>query len=915
MPSLREEITRTFLRISGRSRISATGARGPRRAGGPDHSESYGPYRIVKRLGAGGMGQVYLALDTRLDRHVALKFLPPELTADEFVLRRFQQEARTASALNHPNILTIYEFPEIDGEHIIVSEFVDGVTLRSALDRDAVDLKTGIGIVMQAVSALVAAHAAGVVHRDLKPTNIMIRPDGYAKVIDFGLAKLTHATHGRSARESWTQPGSVIGTVDYMSPEQARGEDVDERTDIWSLGVILYEIATGQRPFQGRTESHVIVSILDLPPRPFADVSNVPEGMAALIQRCLAKDRKERIQTARQLLGELQTIQRATGSASDLRPFALPHIAKGRRTLTLFAVIAAALVIAFCVWWWPLNGDWKVLGPHWFEFDSTRRITFEGDVSGAAISGDGKYLAYTGGPLGASVLRIRNLQNGDESHLPPTADEYSGLTFSPDGKSLLYVANHQEVGRLFSLPVDRVGVEPSQMVVEDVNGPVVFSPGGNEFAFTRASSDRRGITNAVLIAGKNNPRNPRSLVSIVGTQIRDQLAWLPKRNLIAAVTYPASLSEATRATVVLLDQTGRQVKAYVPQHIRSLFSPVALDGGSLLVFSGTPEGTQQKRLVQLFIPTGEFHETLADMPGFESVSATADSRTLACVRVDQRSSVWVADAGNLAAPSKMTRDTEHIPQVAWVSDSTLVLPSARSGNENLALLAGDSIQPIDPPQACLQGYPAVVPGTGVVVYASNCAHGGDDFNIWSVDTKTHARRQLTAGSSYDYQPDVSPDGKWVFYTSWSSNAAAIWKIPVQGGEPIRVSPGQAKVPFVSPDGTKIVCQTRQPFGPWQIKVLSASDGAVLQGFPNLPAGTNAPVRWSPDGKALDFIRNGSGYSSIWRQPLTGSAPVELLRIAEDNIYFFSWNATGTKIAYIKSRAQRDVVLFSRRNKQ
>ena len=288
MPSLREEITKAFLRLSRRgsayeqpSAVRDTVLQPPSREG-----RQFGSYRILKRLGAGGMGEVYLAFDIRLERQVALKFLPPHLTSNEQAVRRFQQEARAASALNHPNILTIHEVGQIEGEHFIASEYVDGITLRTALYRKSVDVFTAVDIATQVASALMAAHSAGVVHRDLKPTNIMIRPDGYVKVIDFGLAKLIQALDRDSPiDETRTRPGSVIGTLDYMSPEQARGDKLDQRTDLWSLGVVLYEMVAQRRPFEGDTESHVVVGILDNPVPPIENAPQVSPRLIEIVHR------------------------------------------------------------------------------------------------------------------------------------------------------------------------------------------------------------------------------------------------------------------------------------------------------------------------------------------------------------------------------------------------------------------------------------------------------------------------------------------------------------------------------------------------------------------------------------------------------------------------------------------------------
>ncbi len=304
MPSLRQEITKTFRRFSRRDDSSRPGRDSAETIVRPDPREGQqlGAYRILKRLGTGGMGHVYLALDTRLGRHVALKFLSPELVADPAMLHHLEQEARTASALNHPNILTIYEIGASGQDHFIASEFVDGATLRNTLQRWEIDPGTAIDIATQIASALTAAHAAGIVHRDLKPGNMIIRPDGLVKVIDFGLAKRIKKPEQELADPSWTG-GSLVGTVDYMSPEQARGDEVDHRTDLWSLGVLLYEMVAHRRPFEGDTESHVIVAILDQPVPALPGAKPDTAALAKIVRHALAKDPAKRYQTATRDVG------------------------------------------------------------------------------------------------------------------------------------------------------------------------------------------------------------------------------------------------------------------------------------------------------------------------------------------------------------------------------------------------------------------------------------------------------------------------------------------------------------------------------------------------------------------------------------------------------------------------------------
>ncbi|MCI0389930.1 MAG: protein kinase [Acidobacteria bacterium] len=290
----------------------------------PDDPQSFsgemiGVYRLIKELGHGGMGTVYLAYDTRLGRRAALKLLPLQLVNNPDRVRRFQREARTVSALNHPNIITIYDFGQENGRHYIVSEFVEGRTLRNYVKNPDLSLSQILDLVTQVASALEAAHAAGIVHRDIKPENIMLRPDGYAKVLDFGLAKLTEPESGSdktktkgSARGSdfETRTGTVLGTANYMSPEQARGQKVDGRSDLFSLGVVLYELITGHRPFVGETWHHTIVAITDAEPPPIArDVQGAPAALQEIISHVLAKNCEQRYQTARELLADLETLQ------------------------------------------------------------------------------------------------------------------------------------------------------------------------------------------------------------------------------------------------------------------------------------------------------------------------------------------------------------------------------------------------------------------------------------------------------------------------------------------------------------------------------------------------------------------------------------------------------------------------------
>jgi serine/threonine protein kinase len=267
-----------------------------------------GPYRITAEIGRGGMGTVYLAEDARLGRKVALKMLPREFTRDAERVRRFQREARAASALNHPGILTIFEIGEANGYRFIATEFVEGQTLRQRLKAGSLDLPARLEAAEQVASALAAAHQVGIIHRDIKPENIMLRPDGYVKVLDFGIAKLTEDEGGNRHTDFETKSGMVMGTASYMSPEQARGLKVDARTDLFSLGVLIYEMLTGHRPFTGASYPDVLVAILHNEPLPLVHYrADAPIELQKMVHRALAKNREDRYQSAADLLHEIGT--------------------------------------------------------------------------------------------------------------------------------------------------------------------------------------------------------------------------------------------------------------------------------------------------------------------------------------------------------------------------------------------------------------------------------------------------------------------------------------------------------------------------------------------------------------------------------------------------------------------------------
>ena len=356
-------------------------------------------YHILKKIGSGGMGEVYLAEDIRLNRKVALKLLPSKFTNDKDRIRRFEREAKAASGLNHPNILTIYDIGQFDSSSFIASEFIDGETLRQRIRKSKIPLKEILSISIQVAEALDAAHGAGIIHRDIKPENIMLRKDGYVKVLDFGLAKLTENSEPSASSDietlAKTQSGIVLGTIRYMSPEQARGLEIDARSDLFSIGVVLYEMISGKVPFDGATFSDVLAAILEKQP-PELD-AHIPDDLQWIIRKALAKDADERYQTAKDLLADLKRIRKQFETSEGHKTATDPALSKQhkKKNIVILSVLMVALIPLVLLLTNRINRKTTVRKP--FDKIKITRLTSSGAAWGGVISPDGKYIALYSG--------------------------------------------------------------------------------------------------------------------------------------------------------------------------------------------------------------------------------------------------------------------------------------------------------------------------------------------------------------------------------------------------------------------------------------------------------------------------------------------------------------------------------------
>ena len=907
-----------------------------------------GHYRIIKSLGAGGMGEVYLAQDTILGRKVALKLLPQYFTADTERLRRFEQEARTASALNHPNIVTIHEIGHDGSLHFIAQEFVEGVTVSKHLGGQPLALNEALEVSMQVASALAAAHAKGIVHRDIKPENIMVRADGHAghqnhvKVLDFGIAKLADAPGMGMKAEATTrllvrtEEGRTIGTPAYMSPEQARGESVDARTDIWSLGVVLYEMHTGRQPFVAETSQEVIASILrdDLPPLP----AHSPDELKWILKKALRKDREERYQTARELFSDLRDLREQTREVqSSAQPPALTANDKGRAPQASSATIDQQLastretpavttatnenVVAIKRPGWGAGvgllvllvalaglafGLYKLIGHKAAQpsADQTRspfqqmkmtKLTSTGKAAdAAAISPDGKWVVHVLQDGAQQSLWMRQVLTSSNVQIVPPADlAYLGLIFSPDGTYIYYIAaDKKNPYTLFRM--NALGGTPTRLVT-DIDSNVTFSPDRKQFAFVRGYPSAGKIDLIVANADGTGER-PLATRPISPGNFGDP-AWSPDGKIIA---YAVESSDANGWTIQQVKVADGSVTMISPQRWWEPDYLRWLPDGSRLIFSARESIGSPSQIWYLSYPGGETHRVTNDLNDYGGVSLSADAAALITVQSENVSNIWIAPNNNLRQTRQITTSKLDGTQgLSWTPDGKIVYAAGASGRWDLWITDTNGTSPKQLTADTGNNLSPSVSADGH--YIAFVSDRTGSRHIWRIDIDGSNARQLTNDNG-ERNPQCLPNGQGVLY---ETNAPGIWKVPSDGGQPLMLPSINTSAGIsISPDGRRVASSYWEPTA--RKTVIYSIEGIASQKI--LDILTNY-ARWTPDGRALASI-NENNDSTIVSYGIDDGSKKQLIDVAPDRIFSFAWSRDGKQLALARGRVSKDVVLIT-----
>ena len=858
------------------------------------------------------MGEVYRATDTRLGRDVAIKVLPARFATDPGAAERFDREARAVAALSHPHILAIHDIGREGGITFAVTELLEGETLRDRLHAGRLAVRKAVDLAIQIAQGLSAAHAKGIIHRDLKPENIFITRDGHSKILDFGLAKIQSVTSEQTQTAAPTDPGTVMGTTGYLSPEQAQARPVDTRSDVFSFGAVFYEMLGGTRAFKGNSTIDTLHSIVHNQPPPITTIApDVPIELRWLLDKCLAKDPDERYQSTRDLVVDLKNAARTLDSSPALpvTPASASAASSRSRAWAAGAAIVAALVFVVAI-----GVGWRVRSSR-AEADATpsklsiERVTSLGTVIDAVVSPDGKYVVYATAENARQALLIRQLATGSTIELvPPLAGGMWGSAFSPDGNAVYYGLFTADVPTRAIYRVPILGGTPRKLVT-GIDCEPTFSPDGKQMAWLRADFPNHGDSSLMLadVDGQHErvlvTRHPPEYFAPI---FFTAATWSPDGSRIVV---PLWNPKETKGTLVAYHPDG-SAAPFPHYEWPSIGQAEWLpDGSALVVVASANRASSNKQLWLVNPDREERRQITNDFLDYRRASFTADAKTLVSVAAESISSIWLSPLDGAGDAVRLNGSRQDgLGGVAALRDGRILYRSLESGVPSIWSMNADGTNRTQITTEGVSSYPSPTPDGQSLVYLR------DGSGLWHIGVNGQGAAALTGGAG-GTSPVVTPNGQTVIFSGGAAGGnlglESLLSVPITGGTPTPLLDRNLRgtKPSVSPDGTQVAFYYHEPGGSVSLAVMPVGASRPTKTFTVAPSVAYAEVRWTLDGKALLHNSGLADRANIWLQPLDGSVPRMVTRFSDQTIFNFDRSADGKTLIIGRGLNTRDAVLI------
>ncbi|MDP1675262.1 MAG: protein kinase [Bacteroidota bacterium] len=873
--------------------------------------QTIGQYTILEHIGEGGMGVVYKAQDNKLNRIVALKFLPHHLAKGTTEQSRFLQEAQAAAVLNHPNICVIHDVREEDGKQFIVMEFVEGATIRETIQKGQIKLDTAIDYAIQIAEALEEAHSKGIVHRDIKADNIMINSKNQIKVMDFGLAKLKGSL-------KLTRTSSTVGTLAYMAPEQMQGGDVDPRSDIFAFGVLFFEMLSGRLPFRGEHEAAMMYSIINEDPENIQKyITDAPAELSFLLKTALEKNPDDRFQHMSDIVRDLRRLKKQSSRVNrpaysgEYQKFeatksqssgAQQNIVEpqNKKKTALFGGIGIAVAVCIVI------GIILFMPTEKTPFSSINfsRITSTGKIQSTAISPDSRYISYSQFDKGKYTLWVRQLATSSNIQIKPPQDNYIGdPIFSDDGNFIFYRMSDEKTSEnsLYKIPV--LGGNPIK-IISNVQGPITFSPDGKQIAFNRLYPS---TGNFALVVASSDGSQQKDIVAYKGEKwISGTPSWSPKGDMIAV---PLGLWKGGfHHELIGVDvETGKETQL-TKQTWDGIQNVRWLSDGKGMILEGTDFKTLSSQLYLVTFPSGEVGKITNDLNDYGGTTVTNDFKKLCTVQNEREMYLYFVPNGEAKKSKKIATQRDDGLQGSVISiDNTIYYSSRQSGTFDIWSIGmnGENQKQItfdEFPESQLSLSP-----NGNRLFFNSIRAGIP--NIWSINTDGSSLLQLTQGAE-DYHPIMDPSGKWIVFDSWYSGPLTIMKIPAEGGERSDVTTTNGFSPVFMKDGKEIIFVSVDEKRNVNAIYKASLTGGKPEYVFDLPKRFTGNISLRPNSDEVSYTVTNDGVSNIYTRSLDGGSQKQFTKFEEYFIASFAWTPDGKSLVVSRGDIRSDVVIIT-----